>query len=141
VTACDFAACSRPATATAAGWAFCAPHLTEHRAEFDPAYARRGQTLRERVADLHADGYLDTEIARLVGMCHTTVRYHRNAMGLPALSRGGPPATVPCGTLSAARRHYRRGEPLCQSCREARNAAQRKGAYPPVRTGNRWVGA
>lgn len=31
---------------------------------------------------------------------------------------------APCGTVAAARRHYRRGEPLCQACRGAANRAR-----------------
>lgn len=34
--------------------------------------------------------------------------------------RGGPPrALQPCGTLAAARRHERKGEPLDDACRAA----------------------
>lgn len=38
--------------------------------------------------------------------------------------RGGPPrALQPCGTVAAARRHERAGEPLCEPCRRARAEA------------------
>jgi hypothetical protein len=34
--------------------------------------------------------------------------------------RGGPPRVLqPCGTYAAAKRHQRRGEPLCEPCRAA----------------------
>lgn len=38
----------------------------------------------------------------------------------------GPAPTQPHGTLAAARRHERAGEPLCEPCRAARNAAARR---------------
>jgi hypothetical protein len=41
--------------------------------------------------------------------------------------RGKPPRTpLPCGTRAAATRHRRKGEPLCDACREAERAYQRK---------------
>ncbi len=40
--------------------------------------------------------------------------------------RGGPARVpAPCGTLAAFRRHQRRGEPICEACRVAYNAAHR----------------
>lgn len=33
----------------------------------------------------------------------------------------GRPATQPCGTLAAYRRHYRHGETPCESCMQARD--------------------
>lgn len=40
------------------------------------------------------------------------------------------PELQPCGTIAAARRHERRGEDLCRSCRQARarDWADRKAA-------------
>jgi len=38
----------------------------------------------------------------------------------------GRPATAPCGTPAAYRRHKRRGEPIDDACREAENARQRE---------------
>jgi hypothetical protein len=56
---------------------------------------------------------------------------------------------APCGTLAAYRRHYRRGDPYCHTCRRAN--AERRGADPysvaggdampdlrPVRNGIPW---
>ena len=41
--------------------------------------------------------------------------------------RGGPPRDLdPCGTLAAVRRHERAKEPLCDACRQARNAKARE---------------
>lgn len=37
----------------------------------------------------------------------------------------GRPATQPCGTTAAYRRHERRGEPPCQPCRDAEAERQR----------------
>lgn len=40
--------------------------------------------------------------------------------------RGGPPRTPkPCGTVAAARRHQRAGEPLDEACAEAWREHQR----------------
>lgn len=40
--------------------------------------------------------------------------------------RGGPArAPAPCGTYPAARRHQRRGEPLCAACAEAKRVYER----------------
>lgn len=40
--------------------------------------------------------------------------------------------TYPCGTLAAARRHYRHGEPLCKACKQAerRDSADRYAKNP-----------
>lgn len=38
----------------------------------------------------------------------------------------GRPATQPCGTVAAAKRHRRRGEPLCGPCRQALAEYQRE---------------
>jgi len=38
----------------------------------------------------------------------------------------GRPATQPCGTVAAYRRHVRAGEPPCQPCRDAEAARQRE---------------
>lgn len=51
----------------------------------------------------------------------------RKAAGLPEepkLSKSDEQALAPCGTESAARRHYRNGEPLDEACRLARNRAR-----------------
>ncbi len=41
--------------------------------------------------------------------------------------RGRPPRELArCGTLAAFRRHQRRGEPICEACRQAYNAAHRE---------------
>lgn len=34
----------------------------------------------------------------------------------------GPKPTQPCGTVAAARRHERHGEPVCDACRAALRA-------------------
>jgi len=38
----------------------------------------------------------------------------------------GRPATEPCGTVAAYKRHKRRGEDACQRCKDAYNAAHRE---------------
>ena len=41
--------------------------------------------------------------------------------------RGGPPRDLqPCGTVAAARRHQRAGEPLCEACRTAWTSHQHR---------------
>ena len=45
----------------------------------------------------------------------------------------GPKPTKPCGTVAAARRHERYGEPVCDACRAAlrqHNAEQYKRRKP-----------
>lgn len=38
----------------------------------------------------------------------------------------GRPVTAPCGTISAYKRHVRRGEPVDDACRLAYNESQRE---------------
>lgn len=38
----------------------------------------------------------------------------------------GPPATQPCGTVAAYRRHHRHGEAPCAACLAANAAAHRE---------------
>lgn len=38
----------------------------------------------------------------------------------------GRPATQPCGTVAAYKRHQRNGEPIDQACRDAWSARQRE---------------
>lgn len=53
--------------------------------------------------------------------------------------RGGPARVPkPCGTVAAARRHQRAGEPLCAACAEAwraKNAAAYRARKPPKEIG------
>lgn len=48
------------------------------------------------------------------------------------LGQWHPGLLKPCGTPAAARRHQRRGEPLCETCRQAarREKAGRIGVMP-----------
>jgi hypothetical protein len=45
-----------------------------------------------------------------------------------SMPAGGPWDLNPCGTPAAARRHYRRGEPLCEACKGAskRDSVERR---------------
>lgn len=63
-----------------------------------------------------------------------TLRRWAQALGLdvyvaPVLDRPGRrgvPPSHPCGTVSAAKRHYTRGEPLCAACRAAQRLYDRE---------------
>lgn len=80
MTPCDYAACARPATTAEDGWRFCPGHLAEHRAE------HRDQ----RIAELHALGASDPQIAVNVDCDKSTVRAVRIRLGLAPTERRGP---------------------------------------------------
>ena len=44
----------------------------------------------------------------------------------------------PCGTVAAAKRHYRNGERPCQACREARNRANRSRSWRRAKAESFW---
>jgi hypothetical protein len=58
----------------------------------------------------------------------TTVRRFERELDLNPLPLNGIPATSPCGTRAAYRRHRRHGEEACKACRRAESdyAAARK---------------
>lgn len=115
---CQWAACSRPSAKHEDGWHHCDKHLVEHRALTDG----EPEDIPGRIAYLHGLGYGDRQIAAEVGLTHGTVTYRRRRMGLTA---NNPQRTdlLPHGTTAAARRHYRRREPLCEECLQAQRVA------------------
>jgi hypothetical protein len=60
----------------------------------------------------------------------STAEYQRRWRASKGARTGmpGPPATQPCGTVAAYKRHLRHREPPCDPCREA-NAAYQHDRY------------
>lgn len=129
---CDYAGCVRTDTKPAARWVFCPPHMDDHNdlmAE-EKAPPRRlpkktGPTTRERVADLHALGMSDAEIAAALPCSRDTAESYRRGLRLPA-NRGSVVRQLkPCGTHAAFVRHKDRGEPIDAACEQAERDYQR----------------
>lgn len=105
VPTCDYAACTRRSTHDdsspdgTAFWSFCPQHWREHRADL---HGEPWPTLRP------------VNVSALIGL---------------AGRGGGPEITQPHGTPAARRRHQRRGEGLCDTCK----ASLRRQAYPDAR--------
>jgi hypothetical protein len=59
-----------------------------------------------------------------------------SAIGL-GKNRPGPKPSAPCGTLSAYQRHFRKGEPIDDACREANARWKADQFKQPVKNPNR----
>ena len=132
MTPCAWAACHRPAVATVEGWPMCGPCRTLHyQLEHHP------QTFAEKIAELHAAGMNDHQIAAELDRNVWAVKRARQRIGLVGhknvkRSEHGSPAR--------ARQHYRDGEPLCRECRqsEQRRKADRASARRGPQTAGSW---
>lgn len=58
----------------------------------------------------------------------STADYQRQWRASKGARTGQPgrPASAPCGTVAAYKRHKRKGEPIDDACRQAWNAEQRR---------------
>lgn len=131
---CSWAGCRTLAVAVIEDWPMCAEHRREHWDEFGRPCrvcgrghsgsgdvcedCRDGRTRDHAVRQLHAAGASARETARILGVHVSTVCDDRRRLGLRPLPPG-PLPSQPHGTLAAARRHRRRDEPLCRSCKQA----------------------
>lgn len=79
---------------------------------------------RDLIVSLAVDGWNSPEIAALLNAGDQSVRNAAHRWGID-LARGRQ-KFAPCGTLAAARRHYRAGESLCEACRHAQTLRERR---------------